>query len=89
MAHNLILGDTKVMGIDGRLKANKRVMTILTAYTKEYLAGKDGTLSKFVPIIDFIAKNTQFPRLRLVDSLNNMTWQMGYKDKVTGARNGS
>jgi len=80
MAHNLILGENA--------RAHKRVMTILTAYTKEYLAGKDGTLSKFVPIIDFLAKNTQFPRRRLIDSLNTMMWQSGYKDKKTGARMG-
>jgi hypothetical protein len=41
MAHNLILGENE--------KAHKRTTTILTAYNKEFLAGKDGTLSKFVP----------------------------------------
>lgn len=81
MAHNLILGESK--------ESTKRVVTILTAYTKEYLAGKDGTLSKFVPIIDFLATNTQFPRRRLIDSINTMTWQMGYKDKYTGAKQGT
>jgi hypothetical protein len=47
MAHNLILGENE--------KAHKRTTTILTAYNKEFLAGKDGTLSKFVPIIDFLS----------------------------------
>lgn len=73
MAKNLILGESE--------KANKRVMTILTAYQKEYLGGKDGTLSKFEPMIDFVADNTEFPRLRLNSSMNDMTWTMGYKDE--------
>ena len=81
MSKNLVLGENK--------KANKRTMTVLTAYQKEYLAGKDGTLSKFLPMLDFQALNTQFPRRRLKDSLNEMMWQMGYKDVDTGAQRGT
>lgn len=80
MAKNLILGENE--------KANKRVMTVLTAYQKEYLGGKDGTLSKFEPMIDFVADNTEFPRLRLTSSMNDMTWTMGYKDEF-GRKKGS
>lgn len=80
MAKNLILGESE--------KANKRVMTVLTAYQKEYLGGKDGTLSKFEPMIDFVADNTEFPRLRLNSSMNDMTWTMGYKDEF-GRKKGS
>ena len=80
MAKNLILGENE--------KANKRVMTVLTAYQKEYLGGKDGTLSKFEPMIDFVADNTEFPRLRLASSMNDMTWTMGYKDEF-GRKKGS
>ena len=80
MAKNLILGESE--------KAKKRNMTVLTAYQKEYLGGKDGTLSKFEPMIDFIADNTEFPRLRLSSSLNDMTWIMGYKDE-NGRKKGS
>jgi hypothetical protein len=72
LAHNLIFGENNV--------ATKRVTSILTAYQKEYLADKDGTLSKFEPMINFIAEHTEFPRLRLRDSSNEMFWQMGYKD---------
>lgn len=60
MSHNFVLGESE--------KAHKRFMTILTAYQKEYLAGKDGTLSKFTPMIDFMALNTEFPRRRLKNS---------------------
>ena len=80
MSHNLIVGENST--------AKKRVMTVLTAYQKEYLGGKDGTLSKFEPIIDFVAENTEFPRLRLQSSMNDMTWIMGYKDE-NGRKKGS
>lgn len=72
MAHNLIFGENEV--------ARKRVATILTAYTKEYLAEKDGTLSKFSPIIDFCAEKTNFPRLMLKRSPSEMIWRAGYKN---------
>lgn len=80
MSHNIIVGENDT--------AKKRVMTVLTAYQKEYLGGKDGTLSKFEPIIDFVAENTEFPRLRLQSSMNDMTWIMGYKDE-NGRKKGS
>ena len=74
MSHNLILGKSR--------KVNKRVNTVLTAYQKEYLKDdKDGTLSKFVPILSHLSINTPFPRLMLKQSSNEMTWQMGYKDE--------
>ena len=73
MSHNLILGEDE--------EANRRVTTVLTAYTKEYLAQKDGTFSKFTPIIDFTAANTEFPRLMLTRRAGDMLWVMGYKNK--------
>ena len=74
MTHNLILGES--------MESNKRVMTVLAAYQKEYLKDdKDGTLSKFRPSLNFINSNTPFPRLMLKNSPNEMSWQMGYKDE--------
>lgn len=73
MSHNLILGESEI--------ANKRCITVLTAYQKEYLKDdKDGTFSKFTPTLSFLSKNTPFPRLMVKQSSNDMTWQMGYKD---------
>lgn len=73
MSKNLILGESK--------ETNRRSITVLTAYQKEYLKDdKDGTLSKFVPILSHLSKYTPFPRLMLKQSSNEMTWQMGYKD---------
>lgn len=80
MAHNLILGENE--------EVKKRVTTILTAYQKEYLADKDGTLSKFEPMINFVSENTEFPRLRLRSSSQDMFWQMGYIDAY-GRKKGS
>ena len=81
MSHNLILGESE--------ESKRRVITVLTAYQKEYLSdSKDGTLSKFKPEINFIFGNTPFPRLMLKNSPNEMTWQMGYKDEY-GVEKGS
>ena len=80
MCHNLLLGENK--------EAHKRTTTILTAYLREYLAEKDGTFSKFVPIKSFLAEHTQLPRRMLTDSPNKMSWRSGYKDRLTGAEMG-
>lgn len=73
MSHNLILGENS--------EATRRVTTILTAYLKEYLSDKDGTLSKFTPMIDFVAGNTEFPRLLVKRSQSEMIWTAGYKNR--------
>ena len=80
MSHNLILGESD--------EAKRRVTTILTAFQKEYLADKDGTLSKFEPMIGFVRDNTEFPRLLLRSSSQEMFWQMGYTDN-NGIKRGS
>lgn len=75
MARNLLLGERKP-----NPKQRSRLTSILTAYTKEYLSDKDGTFTKFSPIIDFCAANTEFPRLMLKRSPSEMIWRMGYKN---------
>ena len=80
MAHNLFFGENA--------EAHKRTTTILTAYLREYLAEKDGTLSKFTPIKSFLAENFDICRRMLIDSPNKMMWKQGYKDKETGADKG-
>ena len=69
--HIFILGENE--------EAHDKVKGIVTAYQKEYLT-KDGVLNKFVDMANFCAANTQFPRKRLKNSLQEMTWIMGYKD---------
>lgn len=81
MGRNLILGESK--------EAHRRIITVLTAYQKEYLSdSKDGTLSKFKPALNFCLANTPYPNLLLKNSPNEMTWQMGYKDEY-GVEKGS
>jgi hypothetical protein len=69
-------------------ETNKNVRAMVTAYQKEYLT-KDGTLNKFVEMIDFQALHTQFPAKRLRSSLQDMQWKMGYVDLDTGAQKGT
>lgn len=69
--HIFVVGENK--------DAHEKVKGIVTAYQKEYLT-KDGVLNKFVDMANFCATNTQFPRKRLKNSLQEMTWMMGYKD---------
>lgn len=69
--HIFVVGENK--------DAHEKVKGIVTAYQKEYLT-KDGVLNKFVDMANFCAANTQFPRKRLKNSLQEMTWTMGYKD---------
>lgn len=78
MTHNLILGEA-----DPNPETHRRRTTVLTAYEKEYLKDdKDGTFSKFKPALGFIFTHTPFPHLRLKDSPNEMSWQMGYKNEL-------
>ena len=81
MAHNFVLGENR--------NAYKRTTTVLAAYLKEYLGGKDGTVTKFTPMIDFVAQNTQFPKERLSSAPKDMLWQMGHIDLETGTNKGS
>lgn len=83
MSKNLIIGES--------VETQRRNITVLTAYQKEYLRDdKDGTLSKFVPTLSHLSKYTPFPRLMIKQSSNEMAWQMGYKDeygKLQGSLN--
>jgi hypothetical protein len=81
-----ILSKCFVVGDNEETQKNVRAM--VTAYQKEYLT-KDGTLNKFVEMIDFQAQHTQFPSKRLRSSLQDMQWKMGYVDLDTGAQKGT
>lgn len=81
-----ILSKCFVVGDNEETQKNVRAM--VTAYQKEYLT-KDGTLNKFVEMIDFQAQHTQFPAKRLRSSLQDMQWKMGYVDLDTGAQKGT
>jgi hypothetical protein len=81
LARLLILGDTSVNKGD--------VKGFAIASEKEYLI-KDGILNKFEDNVDWCANHTPWPRLKSKDSLNSMTWEMGYTDSsglTQGTRN--
>ena len=69
-------------------KVTKRVESFVASYLKNYL-NEDGVLNKFESYIDFCEQNTEFPRKRLISSINNMHWQMGYKENGSEAKKGS
>lgn len=79
-AHNFIFGENNV--------SHEKVNTVVTASQREYLM-KDGTLNKFMSIIDFCADNTEFPRKRLKESAQEMSWVMGFKESETNISKGS
>ena len=81
MAQRFTLGES--------LDVTKNTTTLLLGYLKEYIKDKDGTISKYIVDIDFVAENTEFPRARIKDSLNEMIWKSGYKDSETGVEKGS
>ena len=80
MSHNLTLGENEF--------SKTEVNTILAGYTTEYLSQKDGTLDKFVKMKDFVARNTEFPRLLSTNRPSDMLWIAGSKD-VNGVTDGS
>lgn len=79
---------SKLFVVGDNEETQRNVRGLVTAYQKEYLT-KDGTLNKFVEMIDFQALNTEFPSNRLRNSLQDMQWKMGYVDLDTGAQRGT
>lgn len=78
---------TKHFLIGESAEACREIRSLITAYQKEYLV-KDGTLNKFVSMIDFNAEYTEFPAKRLKSSFQEMTWKLGYLDANTGVSKG-
>lgn len=81
------LGRNFILGESSRVK--NKVVSLAIANEKEYLV-KDGILNKFIDVADFCSDNTPFPRRRdLKDSMNAMTWTMGYKDPENNVERGT
>lgn len=81
LAKRFILGESE--------EVNKKVTCYITADDKKYLVSGDQTLDKFQYNIDWAADNMEFPSLRLINSLTNMQWIMGYKDSDSGTNKGT
>ena len=80
---------TKRFELGESADVNKKVTCYATASEKGYLVKGDQTLDKFQFNIDFLAQNTEFPRKRLISTIQNMQWVMGYQDLDTGSRKGT
>lgn len=66
--------------IIGEFENNRRdVQCMVTAADKTKLIGTNQILDVFIDNIDFCAKNTQFASRRLKSSVQELTWQMGFK----------
>lgn len=81
LAKRFILGESE--------EVNKKVTCYVTASEKKFLVAGDQTLDKFKYNIDFAAQNTQWPSNRLINSLQNMQWIMGYTDMETKTDKGT
>ena len=81
LAKRFIIGEFKNNQLD--------IQCLVTAADKTKLIGVNQVLSVFIDNIDFAAKNTQFPSRRLKSSLQDLTWQMGYKKSGSDVAYGS
>lgn len=81
LAKRFILGESK--------EVCRKVQCVATASERKYIQGANQLLDMFQYYIDFCANNTEFPRLRITSSLQNLAWTMGYIDSDTGTRRGT
>lgn len=81
LAKRFILGES--------LEVNKKVQCVVTASEKKYLSGANQILDMFSGYIDFCAQNTQFPSKRLINTMQNLQWTMGYQDLNSGTKKGT
>jgi hypothetical protein len=65
------------------------IQCLVTAADKTKLIGVNQILSVFIDNIDFCAKQTQFAARRLKSSVQELTWQMGYKKSGSDVAYGS
>lgn len=80
LAKIFVLGESK--------DVSESVKGTIVAADKTYLI-EDGTLNKFERYIDFLAENTEFPSQRLTGRLDDMYWEMGYRDNSSPAKQGT
>lgn len=76
--------------IIGESEDNKsEVQCMVTAADRTKLIGTNQILDVFIDYIDFCAKNTAFPSRRLKSSIQELTWEMGYKKSGSDVAYGS
>ena len=76
--------------IIGEFENNREeIQCLVTAADKTKMIGVNQILTVFMDNIDFAAKNTQFAARRLKSSVQELTWQMGYKKSGSDVAYGS
>ena len=81
LAKRFLLGESQYV--------NKKVQCVVTANERKYIQGANQVLDMFQYYIDFLATNTEFPKRRITNSLQNLQWTSGYVDVDTGTKKGS
>ena len=81
LAKRFILGESK--------ENAKEVQCLVTAADRTKLIGTNQILDVFIDYIDFCAKNTFFPSRRLKSSIQEMYWEMGWKNSGSEVAYGS
>ena len=81
LAKRFIIGESE--------ENRKEVQCMVTAADKTKLIGTNQILDVFIDYIDFCAKNTQFASRRLKSSIQELTWEMGYKKSGSDVAYGS
>ena len=82
LAKRFNLGESK--------EVNKKVTCYVTAQEKKYLVAGDQTLDKFQFDIDFASDNIPFtPNDRLINTIQNMQWTMGYQLNGSDVKKGT
>lgn len=81
LAKRFILGESK--------ENQKEVQCLVTAADRTKLIGTNQILDVFIDYIDFCAKNTFFPSRRLKSSIQEMYWEMGWKNSGSEVAYGS
>ena len=76
--------------IIGESEENKEeVQCMVTAADRTKLIGTNQILDVFIDYIDFSAKNTQFDSRRLKSSIQELSWEMGFKKSGSDVAYGS
>lgn len=88
LARHFVLGERKSFNEEEQKKRNRKNICYAAASDKKYLVAGDQTLDKFQFDIDFLADNTEYPRKRLINTIKDMQWTLGYQDLDSGTKRG-
>lgn len=88
LTKRFFLGERKSFDDDEQRLYNRGNACISVAKDSSKLIGVDMVLDRFRDNLDFGITHAGFPRLLSTDSKEKMIWELGYRDKATGAISG-